>query len=297
MTAHSTWLAMTEHLWSAHTMRFGIDTPQFGPYADPRVLAQLAREAEDSGWDGSFLWDHVNVGWPDPVADPWIALAAIACATERINLGPLVTPLPRRSPWKLARETVTLDHLSNGRVILGLGLGGDWFGEISTFAGPRDDHVRAAMLEEGLAILTGLWSGQKFSFEGKYYKVGETQFLPAPRQQPCIPIWLAGTWPRKGPFRRAARYDGIAPMSGNIETPLTPSDIRDIVKFIADHRTTMDQFDIVITGETSTDDPARARDLAAAYADAGATWFLESTLPWKQPFEEFRRRVAAGPPR
>jgi len=288
---------MTEHLWSAHTMKFAIDTPQFGPYADPRVLAQLAHEAEDSGWDGFFLWDHINVGWPDPVADPWIALAAMACATKRIRLGPLVTPLPRRSPWKLARETVTLDHLTDGRVVLGLGLGADVFGEISTFAGPQDDHLRAAMLDEGLAILTGLWSGEKFSFEGQYYKVRETQFLPVPRQKPRIPIWLAGTWPRKKPFRRAARYDGIVPMSGNIETLLTPSDIRDIAKFIADCRTSTGQFDLVMAGETPTDDPERARDFAAAFADAGATWFLESTLPWKQPLEDFRRRVAAGPPR
>jgi alkanesulfonate monooxygenase SsuD/methylene tetrahydromethanopterin reductase-like flavin-dependent oxidoreductase (luciferase family) len=278
-------------------MKFAIDTPQFGSYADPRVLAQLAREAEDSGWDGFFIWDHINVGWPDPVADPWIALAAMACATKHIRLGPLVTPLPRRSPWKLAREAVTLDHLSDGRVILGLGLGTDVFGEISTFAGPQDDHLRAAMLEEGLAILVGLWSGEKFSFEGRHYKVSQTQFLPVPRQKPRIPIWLAGTWPRKKPFRRAARYDGIVPMSGNIERLLTPSDIRDIARFIADCRTSTGMFDVVISGETPTDDPARARDFAAAYAEAGATWFLESTLPWKQTYEDFRRRVAAGPPR
>jgi alkanesulfonate monooxygenase SsuD/methylene tetrahydromethanopterin reductase-like flavin-dependent oxidoreductase (luciferase family) len=130
---------MTEHLWSAHAMKFAIDTPQFGSYADPRVLAQLAREAEDSGWDGFFIWDHINVGWPDPVADPWIALAAMACATKHIRLGPLVTPLPRRSPWKLAREAVTLDHLSDGRVILGLGLGTDVFGE--RFPASRDHRT------------------------------------------------------------------------------------------------------------------------------------------------------------
>src|SRR5262249_16514818 len=193
-----------------------------------------------------FVWDHINVGWPDPVADPWIALAAMACATKRIRLGPLVTPLPRRSPWKLARETVTLDHLSGGRLILGVGLGADVFGEISTFGGPLDDKLRAEVLKEGLAILPGLWSGEKFSFAGRHYQVGQTQFLPVPRQQPRIPIWLAGTWPRKNPFRRAARYDGIVPMSGNIETQLTSSDIRDIARFIAERRTSADQFDIVM---------------------------------------------------
>jgi hypothetical protein len=278
-------------------MQYGIDTPQFGPYGHPGVLAQLAREAEDAGWDGFFIWDHINVGWPDPVADPWIALAAMACATERIRLGPLVTPLPRRSPWQLARETITLDQLSNGRLILGLGLGGDWFGEISTFNGPKDDRVRAAMLEEGLAILTGLWSGEKFAFEGEYYKIRETQFLPAPVQKPRIPIWLAGTWPKKKPFRRAVRFDGTVPMSADIEKPLTPSDIRDLAKFVVASRTTNTPFDIIVADQTPVDDKARARDIAASYEQAGATWFLEATLPWKQSLEAFRQRIAAGPPR
>ena len=278
-------------------MRYGIDTPQFGPYADPRVLARLARETEDAGWDGFFIWDHINVGWPDPVADPWIALAAMASATERIRLGPLVTPLFRRHPWKLARETVTLDHLSNGRLTLGVGLGGDWFKEVSAFDGSVDDRIRASMLDEGLAILTGLWSGKNFSFEGEHYKVRDTQFLPTAVQKPRIPIWVAGTWPRKKPFLRAARYDGTVPMGGDIEKPLTPSDIRAIAEFIAQHRESDAPFDLVVSGETPSDDPARARDFVAAYEEAGATWYLESTLPWKQPFDDFRRRIAAGPPR
>ncbi len=277
-------------------MRFGIDTPQFGPYGDPKVLAQLAREAEDAGWDGFFIWDHINVGWPDPVADPWIALAAMAVATKRIRLGPLVTPMFRRHPWKLARETVTLDHLSNGRLILGVGLGGDWFQEISAFDGPLDDKVRAAMLDEGLEVLTGLWSGEKFSFNGVHYKLRETQFLPRPMQEGGIPIWVAGTWPRKKPFRRAARFNGVAPISGNIEKPLSPSDIEAIAQFIARERKSDAPFDIIADGSTP-EDPAAARDFVAPYAQAGATWFLESTLPWKQPFEAFRRRIAAGPPR
>lgn len=278
-------------------MRFAINTPQFGPYGDPRVLAQLAREAEDAGWDGFFIWDHINVSWPDPVTDPWIALAAMACATKRIRLGALVTPMFRRSPWKLARETVSLDHLSNGRLIVGVGLGGEWFKEISTFDGPLDDKVRAAMLDEGLAILTGLWSGEKFSFDGVHYRVRETQFLPAPIQKPRIPIWVAGTWPNKKPFRRAIRFDGTAPISGDIEKPLTPGDIRALAQFIATNRTSQERFDIIANGETPADNPARAREIVAPLAEAGATWFLESTLPWKQSLEDYRRRIAAGPPR
>jgi hypothetical protein len=278
-------------------MRFGIDVPQFGPYGDPKMLAQLAREAEEAGWDGFFVWDHINVGWPDPVADPWIALAAIACATERIRFGPLVTPLFRRHPWKLARETVTLDHLSNGRLILGVGLGGEWFREISAFDGPLDDRVRAAMLDEGLAILTGLWSGEKFSFDGVHYKVRETQFLPASLQKPRIPIWVAGTWPKKKPFRRAIRFDGAAPMSAEIEKPMSPADVRALVRFVVENRELLGPFDIVIGGQTPTNDPGRAREAVAELAQAGATWFLESTLPWKHPLEAFRARIAAGPPK
>src|SRR5262249_2449333 len=275
LIAHSTFLSGTENLLSAHTIKFALDTPQFGSYAHPRTPAPPAREAGGSGWGGFFFWDHIKVGRADPVADPWITLAAIACATKHIRLGPLVTPLPRRSPWKLAREAVTLDHLSGGRVILGLGLGADVFGEISSFVGPQDDHLRAAMLEEGLAILAGLWSGEKFSFEGQHYKVREAQFLPVPRQKPRIPIWLAGTWPKKKPFRRAARYDGIVPMSGNIERLLNPSDIRDIARFIADCRTGTGPFDIVMAGETPNDDPPPAPAPPAGFAQASAPRVLE----------------------
>jgi alkanesulfonate monooxygenase SsuD/methylene tetrahydromethanopterin reductase-like flavin-dependent oxidoreductase (luciferase family) len=276
-------------------MRYAIDVPQFGDYADPRMLAVLARDAEQAGWDGFFIWDHINVGWPAPVADPWIALAAIACATSRIRLGPLVTPLFRRNPWKLARETVTLDHLSGGRLTLGVGLGGDIFGEISSFAGQLDDRVRAAMLEEGLSILTGLWSGEKFQFDGKHYRLSETQFLPAPIQQPRIPIWVAGTWPRKPPFRRAARFDGVVPITGDIEHSLTPAEIGEIKKFVAPLRASAAPFDIVVAGETS--DPKTGHAIVAEYANAGATWWLESTLPWKQTLSDFRNRIIAGPPR
>ena len=275
-------------------MRYGIDVPQFGEYGDPRTLAELARETERAGWDGFFIWDHINVNWPTPVADPWIALAAIACATSRIRIGALVTPLFRRSPWKLARETVTLDHLSDGRLIVGVGLASDVFEEITSFNGPLDDRVRAEMLEEGLAILTGLWSGEKLDFAGKHYSVKGTQFLPLSIQKPRIPIWVAGTWPRKPPFRRAARFDGVVPMSGDIEQALKPGQIAEIKSFISPLRTSVAPFDIVIAGETTG--PEQARDITAEYEAAGATWWLESTLPWKQPLADFRKRIAAGPP-
>lgn len=278
-------------------MLYAFDTPQFGPYADPKLLAELARDAEDAGWDAFFIWDHIQVNWPDPVADPWIALAAMAIATKRIRLGPLVTPLYRRNPWKLARETVTLDHLSGGRTILGVGLGADMFGEISTFDGPLDDKTRAAMLDEGLAVLQGLWSVEKFSFEGKHYKVREAQFLPGPVQKPRIPIWVAGSWPNKPPFRRAARFDGVAPVSTHIEKSLTPADIRAIVAFIKGQRTSDAPFDVVHSGETPGENAAQDREIVAPYAEAGATWWLEGILPWKTSLDKVRARIRKGPPR
>jgi alkanesulfonate monooxygenase SsuD/methylene tetrahydromethanopterin reductase-like flavin-dependent oxidoreductase (luciferase family) len=278
-------------------MKYAFDLPQFGPYANPRLLAELAHDAEVAGWDGFFVWDHIQVGWPDAVADPWIALAAIATSTSRILLGPIVTPLFRRHPWKLARETVTLDHLCGGRLVLGVGLGSDIFSEIRTFDGPIDDKVRAEMLDEGLAILLGLWSGEKFSFAGKHYTVRETQFLPTPLQKPRIPIWVAGTWPHRRPFRRAARFDGVAAISGDIEKSLTPADVRALVAYIKSYRTANAPFDVLQSGETPGGDRVRALAIVAPYEEAGATWWFESPLPWKTPLGKVRERIHQGPPR
>ena len=278
-------------------MKYAFDSPQFGAYADPRLLAQLAHEAEDAGWDAFFLWDHIQVGWPDAVADPWIALAAMAMATSRILLGPMVTPLFRRHPWKLARETVTLDHLSGGRVVLGVGLGDDVFGEIRTFDGPADPRTRASMLDEGLAVLIGLWSAEKFSFEGKHYTIRDAQFLPAPVQKPRIPIWVAGTWPRKPPFRRASRFDGIVPISGDLETSLTPAQVRALVAFIKSVRTSDDPFEVIQSGETTGENAEQDHAIVAPYEEAGATWWFEGRLPWRTSLEKVRERIRQGPPR
>jgi alkanesulfonate monooxygenase SsuD/methylene tetrahydromethanopterin reductase-like flavin-dependent oxidoreductase (luciferase family) len=282
-------------------MRFGISFSTIGPYSDVRLLADLAREAEDAGWDGCFVWDHIQVGWLETVADPWIALTAIALATKRIRVGTLVTPLFRRHPWKLARETVTLDHLSQGRLILGVGLGSDLFGEISAFGGPLDDRVRAQMLDEGLAVLTGLWSGKPFSFSGKHFKVNDTCFLPAPVQLPRIPIWVAGTWPRRPPFRRAARYDGVIPVTGDIRSALSAADLSELIDYILQHRAgeAQDLYDVVYsagtTGAGASSD--QDREIIAPYAAAGATWWLESTLPWERSPGQTRDRIHRGPPR
>jgi alkanesulfonate monooxygenase SsuD/methylene tetrahydromethanopterin reductase-like flavin-dependent oxidoreductase (luciferase family) len=281
-------------------MRFGVSLSTFGSYADPRLLADLAREAEDAEWDGCFVWDHIQVGWRDAVADPWVALTAIVLATRRIRVGTLVTPVYRRYPWKLARETVTLDHLSPGRMILGVGLGSDLFGEISSFGGPLDDRVRAEMLDEGLAVITGLWSAEPFSFTGTHFQVNNACFTPPPVQQPRIPLWVAGTWPRRPPFRRAARYEGVLPVSGDIRSSLSPEQLGELIAYVSQHRVGEAKpppFDVVYSANTPGENEDRAHEIVAAYAAAGATWWLESMLPWQRSPQQARERIRRGPPR
>jgi alkanesulfonate monooxygenase SsuD/methylene tetrahydromethanopterin reductase-like flavin-dependent oxidoreductase (luciferase family) len=278
-------------------MRFGISLSTFGAYADPRLLADLAREAEDAGWDGCFVWDHIQFRWLQRVADPWVALTAVVLATKRIRIGTLVTPLYRRHPWKLARETVTLDHLSQGRMVLGVGLGSDIFSEISALGQPLDDQVRARMLDEGLAVLTGLWTGKAFSFAGTHFQVNEASFIPAPLQQPRIPIWVAGTWPRRPPFRRAARYDGVIPVTGDIRSVLSPEQLGELVAYVARNREggNVEGFEVVYSANTPAESGDQAREIMAAYATAGATWWLESMLPWQRSPQHARDRIRRRP--
>jgi alkanesulfonate monooxygenase SsuD/methylene tetrahydromethanopterin reductase-like flavin-dependent oxidoreductase (luciferase family) len=275
---------------------YGVHTPNFGDYGDPAILAELAHEAEDSGWDGVFIWDHI-LFWSDcpPLTDPWVALTAIALRTNHIRIGPLVTPLPRRRPWTLARQTTGVDRLSGGRLILGVGIGDpveyefEWFGE------PTDAKVRAAMLDEGLDILAGLWSGEPFAYQGAHYQLHEMTFAPPPIQRPRIPIWVAGWWPNKPPLRRAARWDGVFP--GKWGEPLTPDDIRAIGAYIADHRTDTAPFDMVVPGSTDGDDPAADAAVVASYIEAGGTWWIEGLSGWRGSFAEMRARLRKGPPR
>jgi alkanesulfonate monooxygenase SsuD/methylene tetrahydromethanopterin reductase-like flavin-dependent oxidoreductase (luciferase family) len=297
-------------------MRFGVTVPNFGEYFHPRRLATLARDAEQAGWDGFFVWDHV-LAWPTPMADPWVALAAAAVTTERIRLGPLVTPLPRRRPTKLAREIVSLDHLSDGRLILGVGTGsGPWewdhLGEVS------DPRIRGAMLDEGLTLLAALLSGEPVRHSGDFYLfqgdggpgdpgIAAVPFLPPPVQRPRVPIWVAGTWPGTAPFRRAARWDGVVPAArgDRVVNYLTPGEVRSLTDVVHRHRTAGadETFDVVITGRTGQDAVADAA-LLRRQADAGATWWLEDVSPWAYgwnwtgpwPVQRMDARVRAGPP-
>jgi len=278
-------------------VQFAIDIPNFGVYSDPRLLAELAHEAEEAGWDGFFIWDHINykiVGSPGPVVigDPWVQLAAIAIRTKRIKIGPMVTPLPRRRPWKLARESVTLDHLSEGRLILGIGLGSDRSKEYSTFGEVTDPKIHGEMLDEGLEVLTKLWSGEEFNYEGKHYHLSNVQFLPKPLQQLRIPIWVAGFWPHKKPFRRASQWDGAFPLMR--ERPLTPDDFREIIGYMRAQQAQDTPFDVIASGLTSGTEGSQDAATIASFAEAGATWWLETFQP-HHTLEQVRLRIQQGP--
>ena len=274
-------------------MKFGIYAPNFGDtFGDPRLVTKLAVEAEKSGWDGFFLWDHImnTEGFPDTV-DPFIALTSVAENTEKIHLGTTVTPLTRRRPWKLARETVTLDILSEGRFILGIGLGGS--SEFSVMNEETNLRKMAEMADEHLEILDGLWSGEEFSYEGKYYKIDKVKFLPRPVQKPRIKLWGAGTWPKKGPFRRAAKLDGVIPLSEDYRNPLTPDDYRDMIGYM-ENLGLCESYDIVKISFNIPEDDRRS--IINDFEDAGVNWWLELVSDWTGSYEKIKEIIMQGPP-
>jgi alkanesulfonate monooxygenase SsuD/methylene tetrahydromethanopterin reductase-like flavin-dependent oxidoreductase (luciferase family) len=283
-------------------MRYAVNMPNFAEYADARTVAALAADAEAAGWDGAFVWDHMVYARDErlPVADPWILLAAVALATERLRLGPMVTPLARRRPWKVARETVTLDHLSGGRLILGVGLGTPAADEYGTFGEPTGAAVRAAMLDEALEVLTRLWSGETVSFRGEHYRLDDVAFRPTPVQRPRIPILVAGVWPRRAPLRRAARFDGIVPVKvgdGGDLVPLSADDLGELLAIVRAHRAGGGPFEVMVGGETPGDDPAAALAVVEPLAAAGMTWWSETLEPRRGDLPAMRERVRQGPPR
>jgi alkanesulfonate monooxygenase SsuD/methylene tetrahydromethanopterin reductase-like flavin-dependent oxidoreductase (luciferase family) len=263
------------------------------PHGDARVAMECAHAAEEAGWDGFFMWDPV---WG---IDPWVSLAAIAVQTTRIRLGTMITPVSRRRPWKLASETATLDNLSNGRVILATGLGAVDTG-FGAFGEMTDRKTRAELLDEGLAILAGLWKGQPFAYEGKHYHVRPTEFFaPAqPVQQPRIPIWVVGAYPRKASMARALRWDGLLPARMTPDgrfAELTPDSLREITAYVREQRASDSRYDIVVEGRTPGEDPERAVAIVSPWAAAGATWWIESM--WEQPpVSQVVWRIRQGPP-
>ena len=278
-------------------MKYGVVLPLSGIDGSVEKLLAYGQMAEEAGWDGVFLEDYI-VYWGEQgiTYDPWLLLTALALRTRRIRLGMTVTPLPSRLPWKLAREAITLDYLSQGRLILGFGLGDAqdiYFGEVS------DLKQRAEMLDEALDLLAGLMSEQPFTYQGKHYRANHVTFLPGPLQKPRIPIWVGGYWPRKAPALRAARWDGFCPArlhDENGDGYIKPADIRAIKALVAEHRTAPAPFDLVVGGHTPHDDPTKARAHVEAYIDAGATWWVEFVLPDPGEAEQALARIRQGPP-
>jgi alkanesulfonate monooxygenase SsuD/methylene tetrahydromethanopterin reductase-like flavin-dependent oxidoreductase (luciferase family) len=246
----------------------GIFLAPFDELVDPRTLAELAARAERRGWDGLFLWDHIAYRPPvRAVADPWVALAAIACATERLRLGPMVTPLSRRRVQKLARETATLDLLARGRLVLGVGLGSDRNDELEPFGEVVDARERARLLDDGLERLSALWAGE---------------FQPRPVQSPRIPVWAAARWPHRRPVRRAARWDGLFP----IELP-GPDALAQLVDEVRGMRAEgAGEFDFVVE--------VAPGDATAPWEAAGATWVLTGFSPVPR-LDEVRATIDARP--
>jgi len=276
-----------------------VGLPNVREYADPRVLVELAVEAEAAGWDGVFVWDHIarEEDPSVPATDPWIALAGMAVRTQRVRLGIMVTPLARRRPWKVAREAVALDVLSDGRFTLGVGLGGGAQAEFAAFGESPDPRVRAELLDEGLAILDGLWSGEPFTFEGAHHRVTGAHFTPRPVQEPRVPVWVAGRWPNRRPFRRAARWDGVFPVFEGVASGQmpTPEQLAEVVSYTRAHRADdAAAFDVALECISTGEEDAA---LAARYADAGLTWWVEALGWFRGPLEAVRERIRRGPPR
>jgi alkanesulfonate monooxygenase SsuD/methylene tetrahydromethanopterin reductase-like flavin-dependent oxidoreductase (luciferase family) len=269
-------------------MHYGIEVVPFGDFSDPRQVVQLAQAAEAAGWEGMWTWDHVLM--PYGVGDPWITLAAVAASTQSIKLCAGVSPLPRYRPHLLARTLAGLDLLSGGRVIFGTGLGIP--PDFAPFGEPADDKTRAAMLDEGLGLLTGYHSGEEINHQGKYYSAKSVRLVPTPLQKPHIPFWIGGG--SKAAMRRAARWDGWIMGTVNEKSEVTnpPEKIADEVAYIFQHRKGTSPFDIALDGVTK----AGERGLVREYEKAGATWWFEAIHLSRGSLEELLQRIKAGPP-
>jgi alkanesulfonate monooxygenase SsuD/methylene tetrahydromethanopterin reductase-like flavin-dependent oxidoreductase (luciferase family) len=276
-------------------MRHGIAVPCFGE--DPAGLIELGVEAERVGFDGYFLWDHMvfsNTGDGPPIVDPWLVLAVVASRTTRIKLGTMITPVPRRRPWQLARETTTLDRLSGGRVILGVGIGSPAYGDFGLLGEPSDARTRAELLDEGLDILAGLWSGERFEYAGKHFTIDPVRFTPTPVQRPRIPVWVAGVLPNARPIERAARWDGMVPIrfdAGGLVRP-SAADISEVRTRIGTLRGGTDGYDLAVWAEV-----AKAPiQLVSEYQQVGANWWIETARPGPDWWPGIQARVVEGPP-
>ncbi|MGF1425053.1 LLM class flavin-dependent oxidoreductase [Kitasatospora sp. LaBMicrA B282] len=292
-------------------MQHGLLLPNVGYYADPSRLVEFAVRAEEAGWDGVFLWDHLMMSRELrlPAVDAWTVVTGILTRTSRLRSGPLVTPLARRRPWKVARETVTLDHLSEGRLVLGVGLGADADLDFAAFGEAGGLRTRASKVDEALQVIASLWRGSEFSHTGEHYRVDRATFLPEPRStsgrgEPGVPIWAAATWPasRPGALLRAARQDGIVPMvrghGGHLRGPdaVELADILARLATLAPQEASVRTRDVVAIDSVTPGDGA-AHERSAALAEVGATWRLEAFDPWRRSPKELTAWLDHGPPR
>jgi alkanesulfonate monooxygenase SsuD/methylene tetrahydromethanopterin reductase-like flavin-dependent oxidoreductase (luciferase family) len=277
---------------------------------EPNLAVELATLAEEHGWDAFFVWEGI---W---ATDPWATLAAAAMVTERIRLGTMLTPVPRRRPWELAGQTMTVDRLSNGRVILSAGLGvpAEVERRFWIFEDDPGRKVRAELLDEGLGLLQHLWQGEPFEYDGEHFHAERTDSMlpPAIVQEPRITTWVVGVWPRMKSMRRVARYDGwipnYAPPGADGIDPVeqqrtyTPEIAAEAIAWIRaerEHAGLADRpFDITQEGTTSGVDPTADAAIVRPWAEAGVTWWLESdwNVPAERVAEYARARVIAGPP-
>ena len=286
-------------------MRFGLNVQNFGVLGDPLLLVEMARDAEAAGWDGFFLWDHLYLrDGPDrSFADPTVTMAAIAASTTRIRIGPMVTSPARNRPWKLAREIVTLDRLSGGRLTLGIGLG--WSDDdYAPFGETTSLRERAERTDETLAILDGLQSGERFSFAGKHYTIDDVRFLPVPVQRPRVPVWVAMTWrgtagAAPGPMRRAAWVDGAYPEKpvphGDPDWDLSAADVEAMLGQIREAGGRAAGYDLAVSGAVPASNPDHYRTYLAEIERAGATWWIVPVVQELASLEELRSMVRAGP--
>ena len=271
-------------------MRHGLSVPNF---AEPVRLVELAVATDRNGWDGFFLWDHILVDRAEavPVSEPWTVLAAAATATTRVRLGTLVTPVARRRPWVLARQVTTVDHLSRGRAVLGVGLGVPPDAEYGAFGESEAPRDHAALLDEGLAIIDALWNGERVDHLGPADHLDGVRFAPVPIQRPRVPVWSACSLPARAGIRRAAKWDGIAPVYATQDEfrPATPGEVAAIVAEISAVRP-LDDFDVVVWAVAPNEGQR------AAYADAGATWLIEGPAPGDGWLDDAAEIATAGPP-
>ena len=275
-------------------MKHGLFLPPFDGLADVNRMADLAVAAEVAGWDGFFVWDHLRYSPPvRDILDPYACLTVMAARTSRITLGPMVTPLIRRRPQVVARQAVTLDRLSKGRLVMGFGIGDDYpGGELACFGELTDAAVRGRALNEGLAIFQGLVSGEEVNITGEFFRAQEVAFQPTAYRSGAVPIWTAGRWPNPAPIRRAAQHQGMM-----VIQMTEPEQVVELKARLREAGADLERFDIVVWGQRDEKMVLRDDERYAEWAQAGATWFLTGPGPFNLVYDEVREYVAAGPPR